>query len=858
MDVLTHDVRIKATIDLYREMSGDRRASDEALATEAVSIARQRDYAMITPSLWNDGGFQRWLYEPPLHNQGREKAFEQRAGSWSTLTPVQPSPPPVLTCSRMRTSSPATSRGRASPHATPRKDSATTGRVLQSAPLPMTFAQPFHRVTFAGDDEATAMPGEVDPLTRVSQSRGAIAVERRSPYSERLSSASAVQSTPLLRSEAANVAVESHRAVYDFGGACPLCMQRLPGTPHRSIYPPRGSPSPASCSVLRLAPEQPLDANGIANVFDRLSENGNGRLNRDHVNCALHICGFDTASGPAKRVLDEYRSSHAVSGVLDRGEFAELVRRLQNAHQDLGAQRSIDQAAADEAVMRASQADAARLAAEAEADRLAKEIAARRAQYADTAWSAERAAQHARRHNMIGLEEARAATSRAAAALQQAGADSEEARRRRSQWGASAAEQLAAAAAKDAEWNAMQESLRDSEAWLRSAEKAGNLVNDMRDSNRDRVARADLEAAQRNGWTQPARESRGRGASRDPAARAAMSRDATWRAAAARKQQAQRAAQTDTQRRENERSSWLPPPPHLQAESVVHAPYTPDAVAVDPVALLASPDARTRHEPTRSPPAVGLSPLPVNAATPSVDVIASAQEKPLAAVEPEVPAHHVEASGSPVAVEALSGLESARRSEDVAGALPPDERSHNNFEAQGEVADVAPGSGAVDVVAGLGRDPAEHLSADLPPGYEQAAAKGSVAAVSGGEAAAPDGDVAVPDDEHADAKAADSLAAAVASDEALAADEDAPPSGRKHAKGEDAKESEEPRVLHGFALGGESQSGGGMNVTVRMMLFPDEAPTKAPPGAIPGPRAAAVWHEPLQQKVEQRGYDWVA
>ena len=59
-------VRDVFTQQNIERLTGDMGTSGKVLAAEAISVAKRRDYAQITPALWCDEAFRRWLTEPPL------------------------------------------------------------------------------------------------------------------------------------------------------------------------------------------------------------------------------------------------------------------------------------------------------------------------------------------------------------------------------------------------------------------------------------------------------------------------------------------------------------------------------------------------------------------------------------------------------------------------------------------------------------------------------------------------------------------------------------------------------------------------------------------------------------------------
>ena len=285
-EVLTPVLRLKATIDLYKGLTGDACEMYDALAAEAINTAQQRDYALRTPGLWDDPKLQRWLAAPPLHKGGRmmrdDLTWRQPDERWKTPQTGSPTP-------RARSRSP------------------------MSVPRPPAWAgvEPTSPVAGYASPIYTPLQPQPSSARRVStppprsvQTRPPSASPRSVTFDD-----GAQYRTPSRHSA-------STRASHPNGGPCPTCQQRL------------GAHTSPTCSFAGRRASLPLDVPRVADVFDRLSESGAGVLNRSHLLCALHLCGVDASAPYAKKVLEAYMTSHAAKGVLNRGEFAALVQQI--------------------------------------------------------------------------------------------------------------------------------------------------------------------------------------------------------------------------------------------------------------------------------------------------------------------------------------------------------------------------------------------------------------------------------------------------------------------------------------------------------------------------------------------------
>ena len=81
-ETLTKAVRLAATVDIYRGLTGDMTTPDQALADHALLVAKKRDFAHNTPS----AGFRRWLAEPPFPD-GYPRASLGAIGYEYAITP---------------------------------------------------------------------------------------------------------------------------------------------------------------------------------------------------------------------------------------------------------------------------------------------------------------------------------------------------------------------------------------------------------------------------------------------------------------------------------------------------------------------------------------------------------------------------------------------------------------------------------------------------------------------------------------------------------------------------------------------------------------------------------------------------
>ena len=85
--MMNRNLRLAATVELYRKLTGDASTAAEALSKEAEAIAKKRDAARQTPS----ASLRRWLGDPPLAstaqaaggliaNVGRERTSVSQPG----------------------------------------------------------------------------------------------------------------------------------------------------------------------------------------------------------------------------------------------------------------------------------------------------------------------------------------------------------------------------------------------------------------------------------------------------------------------------------------------------------------------------------------------------------------------------------------------------------------------------------------------------------------------------------------------------------------------------------------------------------------------------------------------------------
>ena len=182
-------------------------------------------------------------------------------------------------------------------------------------------------------------------------------------------------------------------------------------------------------------------------VFDRLSHSGAGVMNRSHLVCALHMAGVDISSDHARKVIAAYRDAYPPESVPEPGEFADVVRQIQNPWSLLDVQAA-----------RAAAVESAKQAIK----RMEDEASLR--------------ALRVESHHRIALQSARAATARAAAALEEASIEAGVWRRKHAYVAGAAEGELERASEEKArEWDAYMQAIQDGQDWAERANEAVDI-----------------------------------------------------------------------------------------------------------------------------------------------------------------------------------------------------------------------------------------------------------------------------------------------------------------------------------------------------------------------------------------------
>ena len=324
------------------------------------------------------------------------------------------------------------------------------------------------------------------------------------------------------------------------------------------------APSPSLAPPVQheeLHSESPRAA--MSAVFDRLSHSGAGVMNRSHLVCALHMAGVDISSDHARKVIAAYRDAYPPESVPEPGEFADVVRQIQNPWSLLDVQAA-----------RAAAVESAKQAIK----RMEDEASLR--------------ALRVESHHRIALQSARAATARAAAALEEASIEAGVWRRKHAYVAGAAEGELERASEEKArEWDAYMQAIQDGQDWAERANEAVDIYEAL-----------DEEQPMWEAW-QRAKERRWNGyhpnelAMMDPERRAAAQREMRWKAFerqqeelhAARAREQER-LDAERQRRQEqmrgmlrERRRTAPPPPRaFHEDEGAHTPASITNVIVGP------------------------------------------------------------------------------------------------------------------------------------------------------------------------------------------------------------------------------------------------------------------------------------
>lgn len=581
-------------------------------------------------------------------------------------------------------------------------------------------------------------------------------------------------------------------------GVCLLCQQRLPsGRAHAPVFAFATQPAPAKL---------PLDVHRIGEVFNRLSDNGAGVLNRSHLLCAMHLCGVDTSAGHAQGVINAHMNGHAANGTLDHGEFAALVKRILEGP-------SVNEPTAGTGGGGAKTQPTARIA----------------------------------------LEEAKAATKSASAALAAAMGEADAARKRRAWQRAAEVEEYAAAAAKAEEWAALQRALQDERDALRQAQEQADLASGVRGEQQQHAyvdPNKDVWASRWDDASAAAARRR-----RDPAGRAMdrrneLRRAAAEREAAKRQDKALEAERQNAQRwaafnnavvsAQQDRPAVVTPQRHYVARTPVHSeeeaatPVTPPTMTKQEKPSVEELEAIVGVDQAAAIPGAAGSPALLAHDHPTVLAAAAAvtHDRLLAAddIAPELVDAEVQQLQQATAV-----------AEEVPAEVP--------VETSEETPELAAAAAEKAELAGVVADEVAEL-----------AANDATAAVMIADAETNPVAEGI-DEEAAGADGVNAVEGELPIGAASPADAEAPassmsPDGTTLASGHAGEEKVESEAVERAELneasGGSLKNVGGMKVTTRFVFFPNtaEADTKAIGKAWPALEGA--W-----DAKGARSYDWV-
>lgn len=463
-EVLTKAVRLAATVDIYRGLTGDMTTPDQALADHALLVGKKRNFAHNTPS----ASFRRWLNEPPFPGGYRRTAgsigYEYAITPDDAVSfmgslrkygaaPRSASPPPRSPPSRMTYADHhhQVSPSRRSPprsHTPP----AQRSQLSPARQIPPASHISVHDAFGQISARSATPPGPAD----YDQSRGTLA---DGVFDKSVSHLPGGFGKNMRRSASfASSRPRSSGVVDGFHTTGPRKGPHKGVLKHNYFYDQPPPTRPVRPTTVAADPAYAtahgesygyypgVDLQRVASVFAKF---GDGRF----IQCkdlwgALHHYGVETTSRYAHRVVHAY-DKHP-EGQLEMQDLAVIVRQIEAPHEE----RERREAEAETARTAAMERSNARMEAEERARR-------------------EAAAEWAR-----------------TAALDSARIKSEEARMRRQRYEAKAAEERVWAEAKAAEEAALRQAEQYEYEWRKKAQEEAAVAEAWRQEQREADARS--------------------------------------------------------------------------------------------------------------------------------------------------------------------------------------------------------------------------------------------------------------------------------------------------------------------------------------------------------------------------------